>query len=274
VPAWLELTSSGNTVTGSVSSDGATWSLVGSVTTPLSASATIGLAVTSHNTGVLNTSTFDNVSVTGGPPPPPLPAPWSGQDVGSTGLAGSASYASGQFTIAGAGADIWGTADAFQYVSQPTNGDAEIVARVTSLQNTDTEAKAGVMLRQSTDPGAADVILDIRPDGTIEFMSRSSSGQDATYLAGGATQPVPSWLELASSGNTVTGSVSSDGATWSVVGSVTTPLSASATIGLAVTSHNTAVLNTSTFDNVSVTGPPAAPNIVISASDAATRFGS
>jgi hypothetical protein len=51
-------------------------------------------------------------------------------------VAGSASYASGTFTLKGSGADIGGTADAFHYVYQPLTGDGEIVARVASLQNT------------------------------------------------------------------------------------------------------------------------------------------
>ena len=36
---------------------------------------------------------------------------------------------SGQFTVAGAGADIWDTADAFRYVYQPLAGDGQIIAR-------------------------------------------------------------------------------------------------------------------------------------------------
>jgi len=43
-------------------------------------------------------------------------------------MAGSASFATGLFTVTGAGADIWGAADAFQFVSQSVNGDAQIVA--------------------------------------------------------------------------------------------------------------------------------------------------
>jgi PLD-like domain len=208
-----------------------------------------------------------------------LPSPWTNQDVGSTGRTGSASFASGTFTVSGAGANIWGTSDAFQYVSQSVNGDAQIVARVASIQNTNTFAKAGVMLRQSTAANAAHVILDVRPDGSIEFMTRSSTGGDTTYLAG-AFQPAPAWLRLSRSGSTVTGSVSANGASWTTVGSITTAISSNATIGLAVTSIDTTTLNTSTFDNVTVGAgpppppPPAAPNIVIYASDVTVRNGS
>src|SRR5215831_21328247 len=76
-----------------------------------------------------------------------LPSGWQNQDVGNVGLAGSASYnaSSGVMTISGAGADIWGTADAFQFAYRSQAGDDYFMARVTSIQNTNQLAKAGVM---------------------------------------------------------------------------------------------------------------------------------
>jgi regulation of enolase protein 1 (concanavalin A-like superfamily) len=279
-PVWLKLSRSGSTVTGSVSSNGSTWSVVGTTSPSLSSTVLAGLAVTSHNTSALNTATFDNVAVngTGTPPPPPpdLPSPWTHQDVGSTGLAGSASVANGVFTVSGAGADIWGTADAFQFVNQSINGDVQIVARLTSEQNTNTYAKAGVMLRANTGSNSAHVLLDVRPDGSVEFMTRGSNGGETSFIAGGS-QLFPAWLKLARSGSTVTGYVSGNGSTWTTIGSVTSSIPGSALIGLIVTSHTTSALNTANFDNVSVTAgsepppppPPAASEIVIYASDIA-----
>src|SRR5207244_4157217 len=68
----------------------------------------------------------------------------------------------------------------------------EVSARVTGLQNTNPFAKAGVMLRTSNrtsytapfDPSGADVILDVRPTGDVEFMARSSEGAETTYVSG------------------------------------------------------------------------------------------
>ncbi|MGE5357495.1 MAG: phospholipase D-like domain-containing protein [Bacteroidales bacterium] len=264
-PAWLKLVRSGSTVTGYVSSNGSTWSTVGSTSVTMASSAYMGLPVNSHNTSALNTSTFDNVSVAAGsttppPPPPPsgLPSPWQNGDVGTVGQTGSASYSNGVFTVSGAGSDIWGTSDSFQFVDQPISGDAQIVARVTSETNTSTYAKAGVMLRASTASNAANVILDVSPSGNIEFMVRSSTGASTVWLAG-ATQSIPAWLKLARSGNTVTGYVSADGNTWTTVGSTTLSIASSALVGMAVTSHNTSLLNTSTFDNVTVTASAAPP---------------
>src|SRR5262249_36858571 len=106
-----------------------------------------------------------------------LPAPWTSQDIGTVVLAGSASFANGAFTVAGAGADIWSNADAFQFVSQTVAGDVQIVARVASVTNTNPKSKAGVMLRESNDPGAAHVIVDVKPNGGgVEFITRATTG--------------------------------------------------------------------------------------------------
>jgi len=250
-PSWLRLARSGSTVTASVSADGATWRTVGSTTVSMGSSAYVGLAVTSHNTGTRNAATFDNVSAGAASATGALPSPWATQDIGNCGLAGSASYSSGRFTVAGAGADIWGSADSFRYVYRPLPGDGEIVTRVTGLQNTNSHAKAGVMLRSGLSSGAAHVLLDVQPGGSVEFMARTSSGASTSYLAG-TTQAVPAWLRLRRTGTTITASVSADGTTWRTVGTTNVSLGTGAYIGMAVTSHTTTVRNTATFDNVTV----------------------
>ena len=98
-------------------------------------------------------------------------------------------YTNGTFTVTGGGLDIWGTADAFQYVSQPLAGDGSIVARVTTLQNTHVNAKAGVMMRGALTASAQHVMLNSAVDGTIEFISRSSTGSAAAYLGGRIAAP-------------------------------------------------------------------------------------
>jgi regulation of enolase protein 1 (concanavalin A-like superfamily) len=206
-----------------------------------------------------------------------LPSPWVDVDLGSVGAAGSASYSNGTFTVNGSGADIWGSTDSFNYVYRSLSGDGTIVARVASLGNTNTYAKAGVMIREQLTSNSAHVVLDVRPGGAIEFMTRGAAGGATTYL-GGATQSPPAWLRLARSGNTVTASVSADGATWSPAGSTTVSMGTSVYVGLAVCSHVAGTLMAAAFDNVSVTTggappppppppPPSASNVVIYAGD-------
>ena len=107
---WLKLTRTGNTITSFTSTDGQTWTAVGSTTLALTGDASIGLFVTSHNGSALSTATFDNVSVTKGVVTPALPAPWTGSDIGAPTLSGSATHSAGTFTVNGAGNDIWADA--------------------------------------------------------------------------------------------------------------------------------------------------------------------
>jgi hypothetical protein len=137
-------------------------------------------------------------------------------------------------------------------------GDGALVARVVSERDTNTFAKAGLMIRNAdsaSSPGAetkADVILDIKPDGGLEFMSRSQTGGDTTYLGGGGSHAFPIWLKLVRSGDTITGYFSDDGVNWSPVASTTVTIQFP-WFGLAVTSHDPSQLNSAVFDHVGVT---------------------
>jgi subtilisin family serine protease len=207
--------------------------------------------VVTASRGGLESGPSNEASATPQQPGGGLPSPWVSQDVGATGLAGSASFADGVFTLNGSGADIWDSADAFQYVSQPLAGDGEIVARVTGVQNTNPFAKGGVMLRETTAAGAVHVILDVRPDGSVELMTRQTTDGPTTFIDGG-TQPPPAWLKLVRAGSAVTGYVSADGTSWTTVGATSTTMSSMALVGLIVTSHDSSQMNASTFDNVAV----------------------
>ena len=62
-PEWVKLVRTGDVITGYASPDGANWTEVASLSVPMSTQIYVGLAVTSHNSGVLNQSTFDYVRV-------------------------------------------------------------------------------------------------------------------------------------------------------------------------------------------------------------------
>jgi hypothetical protein len=188
-----------------------------------------------------------------------LPEPWYSGDVGTVAQRGHAFFENDTFFVAGAGSDIWGDADSFHFMSQWARDDSQIVARVVSQGNTHPFAKAGVMMRATrggpTSPGAPAVILDVRPEGEIEFMARSATGEDMVFIAGGF-MPAPVWLRLVRTQNTVTAFISDDGSGWQRLGAVDVALSADYPlylVGLAVTSHDVDVLNTAIVDNVSVT---------------------
>ena len=248
-PKWLKLTRLGNVFTAFASDDGAAWTQLGTPQTiAMAATARAGLAVTAHDDADLNTSTFTNVSLL-------LPPPWTNQDIGSVGSAGSAGYSAGVFTLNGSGADIWSSADAFHFFYQPLTGDGVIVARVTGLANTDPWAKAGVMIRDGTSAGARNAMLAITPGNGTTIQWRDTANGASTAW-GTNTDTAPRWLRLARSGNIFTAWKSNDGATWTTVHSVTLALPATLQFGLAVTSHNNSALNAASFDSVSVTPLP------------------
>jgi regulation of enolase protein 1 (concanavalin A-like superfamily) len=72
---WLRLVREGNTISGFVSANGSAWTHVDTITVDFPSRVYLGLALTSHNDGVLSTATFDHVELrgTGTPPPPPPP---------------------------------------------------------------------------------------------------------------------------------------------------------------------------------------------------------
>src|SRR5439155_917714 len=69
-PRWLRLVRQGNQLQGYEAPDGNTWTPVGGVTIPMSNTVYIGFAVTSHNSSMLGTATFDNVLITATNPAP------------------------------------------------------------------------------------------------------------------------------------------------------------------------------------------------------------
>ncbi|MGH8019517.1 MAG: DUF1349 domain-containing protein [Opitutaceae bacterium] len=152
-----------------------------------------------------------------------------------------------------AGSDIWGGSDQFHFARQAITGDTELVVRVTSFAQTDAWAKAGLMLRVSSAPGAAHVSVFATPGNGVRMQWRSGEwSQSAT--SGGNGQSVPRWLKLIRSGNTFTAFSSANGSSWEQVHALTLALPQNLLGGLAVTSHNSSSRTTATFTNFSISG--------------------
>jgi hypothetical protein len=184
-----------------------------------------------------------------------LPPPWVNADIGTVGAAGSATYSAGTFTVKGAGGDIFNTADAFQYVYAPMNENSSITVKLVSQTNTNNNAKAGVMMRNSLAPGAPNVSLVVTPNGGVQ-MNRRLTVNGSTYQVLTTTGiTAPYWLRLTYTGpNTFTGYTSPDGVTWTqyATTSFTWPLGSSV-VGMVDNSLATPTLATDVFSNVTLT---------------------
>src|SRR5262249_44110614 len=158
------------------------------------------------------------------------------------------------------------------YVYQTLSGDGTIVAQVASNADSGTYAKAGIMFRDSTAADAGWVTLALDQGSGAAFEYRNGTGQSAQGAAYDSGIAPPQWLKLVRSGDTFSAFISSDGTTWTQVGSnITVDLASTALVGLAVDSYTSDTLNTATFQNVVVT-PGQAPTVSGDATVKVTAF--
>ena len=200
-----------------------------------------------------------------------LPANWTDVDINSPDSAGSADLFMDSFAVKGGGANISGTSDQFNFAYLPgTSGLTIITARVSTQPNTSTNARSGVMIRESTNANSKYVGIVVTPVA-IKMDARPTTGGNAVNLATVSTNaPVgasaPCWVRLVLSGGIFTGYICTNGENWVQLGvtnlTMTNPL-----VGLAVCAGDNTKLNTSTFDGVDVqpiiiTSQPVDQNIV------------
>jgi hypothetical protein len=199
-----------------------------------------------------------------------LSSGWTGADIGS--VTGQSSCTSGgTYTIVGGGADIWGSSDQFRYCYKSLNGDGYIIAKVLSIQNTDPWAKSGVMIRESLASGAAHADCMVTAANGISFQLRAatSSSTTSTVVTGSAA---PYWVKLQRTGNIFSAYRSANGTTWTQIGANTTvPMAVNVYIGLAVTSHLSGTLCTSTLSNVNINGTAERSAAIAAPADVATK---
>jgi regulation of enolase protein 1 (concanavalin A-like superfamily) len=174
------------------------------------------------------------------------------------------SEVAGTITMSAGGVDIWNTADEFRFAYKPLTGDGTIVVKVESVGNSDPWAKAGVMMRDSLDPGARNALAYVTPDGRVGWQFRQLMGgtSDSTRSEPGEVT-LPHWVRLTRSGSTIKAEHSSNGTTWEPMVEVANPteptardisLGSTIYVGLAVTSHNPNATTTAVFSDASTTG--------------------
>lgn len=175
---------------------------------------------------------------------------WRTRDFGSAGN-GSAKAEDGTLTISASGNDIWGTRDGFRYVYHEVSGDFTATVRLDSVPDTDPWSKAGIMLRLFESADSAHVsVLGTLSNGVV-MQERPVTGS-ASQTAGRTswTSGSPVWLRLERRGNRVSGYMSTDGARWTHLATVTVDnIPETVWIGPAVTSHSVGRLGEATFVN-------------------------
>ena len=182
----------------------------------------------------------------------PLPSGWLDQDVGTVGLAGSATYSTGTYTVNGAGTGIGTTSDGFHFVYQPLSGNGTIVAQLQSLQG-GTYSSAGVMIRETLTPGSTFAYTNYQGTGETYFSYRTTTGASSSESSP-LGRSLPYWLKVVRVGSTFTSFIGPDGVNWTQLGTgQNINMAQNVYIGLAVTDGTTSTLATATFNNQTFT---------------------
>ena len=204
-----------------------------------------------------------------------LPAGWSEEWIGDETPPGSADYdaATETWTLIGHGHDIWDNADDFHYVYKRLSGDGQITARVVTLAGDSSHgwSKAGVMIRETLDDTSTHAMECVTggEGAGIAFQWRPSTGGGSVWSD--STQPVvspPYWVRMVRTGDLLEGFHSPDGDTWEKEGEITIGMARDVYIGISLTSHESGVTRTATFDNVYIgltkvaTGPTPADGAI------------
>lgn len=247
-PYWVRLIRLGTTVTAYASPNGNTWSTIASKTIALGATAYVGIATTSHNTAAATTAGVSQVSIT----PLSLPAGQQAVDIGAPSIKGSTSYRKGVYTIHAGGTDIWGTSDQFHFVYQQMTGDGEVIARVQSLNNSNTWAKTGVMIRETLAADSRHALALVSAGKGYAFQRRIDPAGISLNTAGSLGVP-PGWVRLVRTGSRIDASQSTNGTTWTPMGSDAIPMADTVYVGIATTSHSASVATDAVVDSFKVT---------------------
>ncbi|MCW1923070.1 tandem-95 repeat protein [Luteolibacter arcticus] len=192
--------------------------------------------------------------------PGPIPAQWTAAKTGTVSATTSSTYLNGTFHVTGGGSRISNTSDNFYFVSQPWSGTGTLTARVVSLQNTGSAARAGVMMRESSASGSRSVFIGLTPANSAQWVRRSNTGgnSSATTSSGKAA---PYWVRLTREGNTFTSYISANGTTWTQLASANISMSGNYSLGMAACSGASGTTVASVFDNVSVSSTLPSPPV-------------
>ncbi len=196
-----------------------------------------------------------------------IPDGWGVADIGAVGLPGSLREANGTFALKASGSNIWGTADECFFAYRYLKGTGTIIARITSIGYVHDQTIAGLMIRNSLDPGSPNLRVSKAPNkgnyglaGSYRIMP--DGGSEELNIAGELT---PTWLKMERATGYLQVWYAEDEGDWKDLATLPLPLNDDTYIGLVLCSRDNSKLASAEFDNVTLTGtfgdPPAPPVI-------------
>jgi TolB protein len=181
------------------------------------------------------------------------------QDVGGPAIAGSSTYdaESQAYTMTGAGYNMWGTRDEFQFAWRRMKGDFIVRTHAQFLgQGVDPHRKMGWIVRSSLDADSPYVDVAVHGDGLTSLQFRRTKGGITEQIV----SPVKAAdvMQLERQGRTYRMSVARYGQPFTRSEIVDFELGDEVYVGLFVCSHNPKVSERAVFRNVRIVVPPKA----------------
>lgn len=186
---------------------------------------------------------------------------YKGRDLGTVAIAGGYHRTTNgtvdTYTVVGSGAGI-GTSDSCHFVTaNAATGTGTLTARLTTADAVNSFAKYGIMVRGTEDTANAPrIFLRYTPSGEVKVEYRATTGGSST-VGSGMTVTLPCWLRVSRNGTTFRSYTSTDGTTWTALGSgvVISGFPATAYYGVAANSNDNTLIGSAVFDSVTYTNP-------------------
>jgi TolB protein len=113
-------------------------------------------------------------------------------DVGDAGISGSAIYnaSTGEYVVAGSGANMWSTNDAFHFVWKKMSGDFTLAADIQfTAESAEPDRKACLMIRQSLDDNSGYADAVVHGTGMTALQCREKPGDFTHEIMSNVSTP-------------------------------------------------------------------------------------
>lgn len=175
-------------------------------------------------------------------------------DVGQTARAGSVVYddATRRYTIAGGGANMWSTNDAFQFVWKKVSGDVSLAADIVFVgEGGNAHRKACLLVRQTLDADSPYADAALHGDGLTSLQYREAKGERTYEIQ--ARVSAPPRLRIEKRGQYVSMSFAQADQQWQAAGgSFRLNLQDPYYVGLAVCAHDEHAVENARFANLAL----------------------
>lgn len=177
-------------------------------------------------------------------------------DVGTVKPMGTAAYnaQTQQYTLSGAGANIWAKHDDFHFLWKKMKGDFILRANVQFIgKGTNEHRKIGWMVRSALDPGSKYVDVAVHGVKLVSMQYRTNT-DDSTHQITSKVEDA-NVVQLERRGNVYTMSVARKGETFSSETLTTQDIGDDVYAGLFICSHTPGVVEKAIFSNVRIVVP-------------------